>query len=919
MEEESDQITHDITTAVGYTNVELTDGVTEMTTSNVKTTAGGTVTGLKYYRSGGDYSTTANNGLGEEWTDAPEATFEDGAVKWDLASEGVLENEVTYTVTFDCWPSQTTLDIVADIKNDPSSYNDLDANIKKYIDADGNLKTNTTASLSYTDTRTGESSTEEYVNPDPVTTAAIEQLAVSKEWENELDGQSAAPITLTVTRDGEDKYTVDLSNDNGWTDSVYISIGILRTNGDDVEVLEKGHDFIFTEPADLGYYWELDVPTVRPMLVDGTLTMLIKVDDKHQPGSAKTYTIDGAQYYADETGAASLTAVNHRRARLNITKVVDGEDADPEQTFPFTVNVADSKAAEGSEDNLNSDYWVWFSVYNGGYVDALVSGAEKEMEDGEWTGYYYAQSGSDIVLNLKAGDNLRFLNLPTDTTYTITEGTLPDNYAFVSSELTVGEDSTFTGAKTTTGTIESTNTDYTVTYTNEYSLTDIEITKVWEDEDDQDGKRPTADEFKEYLKLLADGDDVTSENADKLTVTDNEDGTYTVIWSGLDRYADGTEIEYTVEETEIEGYTTEGSPAEDHGTITNTHVPEVTEFTVTKEWDDSNNIGGIRPASVQVQLTADGTATGDPVTLNTSNDWTYTWENLPKYSEGEEIVYDADETKVPAGYTKEVEKEEGSVTITNKYNPESVIVDPPVQKVLVNKADLYNKGDFTFTIECTSAPEGVEAPMPANTSITNSADYELADRQGYYEFGEIEFTVPGTYVYTIKESGSVDGVANDPAAAEGKTVTFVVTDDGTGKLVVTPTTDQVELSFTNTYDANGEATIVVNKAVEGASWPEGKTLTFTIEGEDGAPMPEETTFELTAAGSATFGPIVYSLDDAGKEFIYTISEDGFGAGWTGSGNITARFQLMWFIHLRMQPSPIPMRQQARQRSRLPRR
>ena len=389
----------------GIGNVGITDG----TTSSVTTTTGQVsnlltvdTTSYKYYRAGGTengeekYDSSANNGLGEEWTDAPAAKFEGGAVKWNI--DGVLENDVTYTVTFDCWPSQTTLDIVADIKNDPSSYDKLDANIKNYIDENGNLKTNTTASMTYVDTRTGQTGNTGFENPRPVETKAVQQLAVTKEWENELDSQSAKPITLTVTRDGADKYTVNLSNDNHWESSVFVSIGIIRGNGSNVEVLEKGHDFTFTEPADLGYYWELEVPTIRPMLINNVVTMLILKGDApyNNPDNATEYTIDGKTYYVGDTGTASLTATNHRRARLNLTKVVDGEDADPTQTFPFTLNVVDSKASEGSADNLNSDYWVWFSVYNGGFVDAVVSGATKEMKDGEWTGYYYAPSGSDI-------------------------------------------------------------------------------------------------------------------------------------------------------------------------------------------------------------------------------------------------------------------------------------------------------------------------------------------------------------------------------------------------------------------------------------------------------------------------------------------------------------------------------------------
>lgn len=165
----------------GIGNVGITDG----TTSSVTTTTGEIsnlltvdTSSYKYYRAGGideqgeeKYDSEANKitdaegkvtNVGEVWTDAPAATFENGAVNWDLSSEGVLENGVTYTVTFDCWPSQTTLDHIADIKNDPDSYESLDENIKKYLDKDGNLKTNTTATLSYTDTRTGKSDSKEF-------------------------------------------------------------------------------------------------------------------------------------------------------------------------------------------------------------------------------------------------------------------------------------------------------------------------------------------------------------------------------------------------------------------------------------------------------------------------------------------------------------------------------------------------------------------------------------------------------------------------------------------------------------------------------------------------------------------------------------------------------------------------------------
>ena len=111
----------------GFADVEIDDG-----TTNQVTTSSGDVAELlelvpnfKYYRSGGDYGTL------DPWADAPEAKIENGEVVWDLSSVGVLENGVRYTVTFDCYPSQTTYDYIAQLKNGDIKYTDLDPEIQK--------------------------------------------------------------------------------------------------------------------------------------------------------------------------------------------------------------------------------------------------------------------------------------------------------------------------------------------------------------------------------------------------------------------------------------------------------------------------------------------------------------------------------------------------------------------------------------------------------------------------------------------------------------------------------------------------------------------------------------------------------------------------------------------------------------------
>ena len=64
-------------------------------------------------------------------------------------------------------------------------------------------------------------------------------------------------------------------------------------------------------------------------------------------------------------------------------------------------------------------------------------------------------------------------------------------------------------------------------------------------------------------------------------------------------------------------------------------LPE-TELTVQKIWED-NNDNSIRPTKIEIQLYADESLYGDSVELNKENNWTYTFENLPRYINGEEV------------------------------------------------------------------------------------------------------------------------------------------------------------------------------------------------------------------------------------------------------------------------------------------
>ena len=209
------------------------------------------------------------------------------------------------------------------------------------------------------------------------------------------------------------------------------------------------------------------------------------------------------------------------------------------------------------------------------------------------------------------------------------------------------------------------------------------------------------------------------------------------------------------------------------------------------------------------------------------------------------------------------------LAFTNTYSVEKVIVDPPVKKILKD-ADLKDhEGEFTFKIEGKTAPEGVEEiPMPTNTEITNSKKFLKDGSTDLYEFGEIEYLVPGTYTYTVSEvGGNLDYIKYDGSEY---TLTVTVTDNKDGTLSAKMDPEEGEMVFNNEYTAAGTFNIEAKKVLKGADLKDGQ-FSFTLEGPEGK-LPETVSVKNKADGTVTFGPISIDQNDVGKTFEYTITE-----------------------------------------------
>ena len=133
------------------------------------------------------------------------------------------------------------------------------------------------------------------------------------------------------------------------------------------------------------------------------------------------------------------------------------------------------------------------------------------------------------------------------------------------------------------------------------------------------------------------------------------------------------------------------------GNATIINTLNTTDKKVYKIWEDSSNKHNIRPASVTLQLYADGVAYGDPVTLTAdnidtdSNKWSYVFTNLKKYKDDgvTEIVYTVKEINLDSHYTKE----EKDLTVTNTEITGNVTI---TKQVFNNDSDITATTDRTF-------------------------------------------------------------------------------------------------------------------------------------------------------------------------------------------------------------------------------
>lgn len=273
---------------------------------------------------------------------------------------------------------------------------------------------------------------------------------------------------------------------------------------------------------------------------------------------------------------------------------------------------------------------------------------------------------------------------------------------------------------------------------------------------------------------------------------------------------------------------------------------------------------------------------------------------------------------------------ENTLEFTNNYSANRVTLEAKnglIAKKVLEGRD-WADGD-SFTVQLT-ADDGVPMPGGAKSKV---ATVELTNDQPA-TFGDITYTKPGTYTYTIKEviPGSDAGADGISYSAVSYTATVVVEDNHAGALVVTSVKVVQECNdagvdtktdvagkvatFTNRYDTH-EAKIIIHAQKiltdNAGTFPLAQNaFSFTLEGMGGyaddnaafdpdkvdtsikAPMPEDAEGNTATVGNnaddgaVTWPAISYTAKaDAGRAYVYKFTEENPGSvtGMTYDGSI----------------------------------
>ena len=196
---------------------------------------------------------------------------------------------------------------------------------------------------------------------------------------------------------------------------------------------------------------------------------------------------------------------------------------------------------------------------------------------------------------------------------------------------------------------------------------------------------------------------------------------------------------------------------------------------------------------------------------------------------------------------------------------------------------------FTFELV------GDGAPMPAGAvdgkATANVDATDVSDGRASFDFGQISYAATGVYDYEVREVGAGQTLRGVTYSTNVARFRVTVTDSvAQGELVATARLTSGSATFVNTYRSelnyNAMGGLTITKTLEGTSAAAGK-FSFTVkpDGDDilgiaGTYASGKLTNGGTVTVAATSGEIVFTQNDAGKTWNYTVTEKDPDPGYS---------------------------------------
>ena len=520
-------------------------------------------------------------------------------------------------------------------------------------------------------------------------------IPVNKVWV----GKAGKEAEVTLLSDVKEKQTIKLTEETNWKHT------FTELSKYD-EVTGKEINYTLKEKAQKGYSSVVTGTSERGFTVTNTITgkTSVGVTKKWIGNAAESVTVN-LMADGNKVDSQVLNEGNEWQYTFsNLEKYKDGKEIN------YTV---EETPIDGYKSEITGDM-------NSGFVIKNINTEKISIPVNKvWVG----KTGKEAEVTLLAdGKEKETIKLTEEKGWKHTFTELPKYDEVTGKEInyTLKEKAQEGYSSVITGTSE---TGFTVTNTITGKIS-VGVTKVWI------GK--AADSV--TVNLMADGNKVDSQVL-------NEGNEWKYTFSNLEKYKDGKEINYTVEETPIDGYKSEITGNMNSGFVIKNINTEKISIPVNKVWV------GKAGKEAEVTLLADGKEK-ETIKLTEEKGWNHTFTELPKYDEvtGKEINYTLKE-KAQEGYSSVITgTSETGFTVTNTITG----------KISVGVTKVWKGGEEkNITVILLANGEEIQRKQ---LSKEENWQYVFSNLEKYTNGKEINYTVKEAAVegYDTTITGSVD-------------------------------------------------------------------------------------------------------------------------------------------------------------------